>query len=123
MSSVRVLLEAALLSLLRKRELSSGVVALLCLVSMTDHSCTRSEKAENYMYISIHTYICNVIINNNNKFESCHLAGNTQSTTQSVFLTVCSHSLYATRCTSQYINGECSQGSWCMGPSLAPVSQ
>ena len=31
--------EAALLFLLRKRELSSGVVALLCLVSMTDHSC------------------------------------------------------------------------------------
>ena len=32
--------EAALLFLLRKRELSSGVVALLCLVSMTDRSCT-----------------------------------------------------------------------------------
>ena len=35
---VRVPPEADLL--LRKRELSSGVIALLCLVSMTDRSCT-----------------------------------------------------------------------------------
>ena len=33
-------LRQSLLFLLRKRELSSGVVALLCLVSMTDRSCT-----------------------------------------------------------------------------------
>ena len=38
MSQVRVPPEAALLFLLRKRELSSGVVALLCLLSMTDRS-------------------------------------------------------------------------------------
>ena len=38
-SRVRVPPEAALLFLLRKRELSSGVVALLCLVAMTDRSC------------------------------------------------------------------------------------
>ena len=40
MSRVQVQPEAALLFLLRKRELSSGVVALLYLVSMTDRSCT-----------------------------------------------------------------------------------
>ena len=38
MLRVRVPPEAALLFLLRKRELSSGIVALLCLVSMTDRS-------------------------------------------------------------------------------------
>ena len=58
MSWVRVLPEAALLFLLRKRELSSGVVALLCLVSMTDRSCGYTCK---YMYVhhSIYMYsIC-----------------------------------------------------------------
>ena len=40
MSRVRIPPEAAPLFLLRKRELCSGVVALLCLVSMTDRSCT-----------------------------------------------------------------------------------
>ena len=37
--SERDIHEAALLFLLRKKELSSGIVALLCLVSMTDRSC------------------------------------------------------------------------------------
>ena len=38
-SRVRVLPEAALLFLWKKKELSSGVVACICLVSITDYSC------------------------------------------------------------------------------------
>ena len=41
---VRVPPESALLFLWKKKELSSGVVACICLVSITDYSCT-------YMYI------------------------------------------------------------------------
>ena len=51
MSRVQIPPEAALLFFLgKKKELSSGVVALLCLVSMTDCSCTCSWY---YMY-SVH---------------------------------------------------------------------
>ena len=39
-SWVRVPPEAALLFLLGKKELSSGVVACICLVSITDYTCT-----------------------------------------------------------------------------------
>ena len=38
-SRVRVPPEAALLFLWKKKELSSGVVACICLVSITDYSC------------------------------------------------------------------------------------
>ena len=48
MSRVQVPPKVALLFLLRKREWSSGVVALLCLVSMTDPSC---------MYMYMYMYI------------------------------------------------------------------
>ena len=41
-SQVRVLPEAALLFLLGKKELSSGVIACICLVSITDYTCTYS---------------------------------------------------------------------------------
>ena len=50
MSWVRIPPEAALL---RKRELSSGIVALLCLVSMTNRSC---------MYIYVSTSAGGVVI-------------------------------------------------------------
>ena len=63
-SQVRILPEAALLFLLRKWELSSGVVDLLCLVSMTDRSCmivcvhtcmyTACDNILSYMYM----YMC-----------------------------------------------------------------
>ena len=42
-SRVRVLPEAALLFLLGKKELSSGVIACICLVSINDHTCTCSK--------------------------------------------------------------------------------
>ena len=41
-SRVRVPPEAALLFLLGKKELSSGVVACICLVSINDHTCTNA---------------------------------------------------------------------------------
>ena len=47
-SRVRVPPEAALLFLWKKKELSSGVVACICLVSITDYSCTCT-----YMYYTL----------------------------------------------------------------------
>ena len=64
MSRVRVPPEAALLFLLRKRELSSDVVALLCLVSMTDRSCTSVCVVGmiGYMYMYMYMYIIHVSV-------------------------------------------------------------
>ena len=44
MSRVQIPSEAALLFLLGKKELSSGIVALLCLVSITNHSCVSESR-------------------------------------------------------------------------------
>ena len=68
-SQVRIPPEAALLFLLGKKELSLGVVALLCLVSMTDCSCTcihvhvlYIHNIYMYMYDIVHVHVRSIML-------------------------------------------------------------
>ena len=57
-SRVRVPPEAALLFLWKKKELSSGVVACICLVSITDYSCMYIYMCTGLCSLQLCTYIC-----------------------------------------------------------------